>query len=343
MTLIYLSYEVRRPPRWNTFLAGLAIDGIGLLLLIAAGSRLNNSVPIQTVAINQSVTLVAPTFTSVTRRAPRRIPAPARIARLQAPRPLMKTPAPLIADAKPPQPPKIESPKPDFPRMASSAALPPKPAEIKTNVFGVAKSESASTHHPPRQVQTGGFGDPNGVSGHADPSRNTVTVASIGSFELPQGPDKGNGTGGAHGVSGTVRAAGFSNVSASETGAPQGRGNGVVVAGGFGDRNSLAQGGAAAPQTSTKPALQPVEIVFKPRPAYTQEARRRGVEGEVLLDVVFSASGLLHVNRVVKGLGYGLDDSALAAAQRIQFRPARRDGQPYDCAALVHIVFELSE
>ena len=45
----------------------------------------------------------------------------------------------------------------------------------------------------------------------------------------------------------------------------------------------------------------------------------------------------------VKGLGYGLDDSALAAAEHIRFRPARRDGQPYDCAALVHIVFELSE
>jgi protein TonB len=76
---------------------------------------------------------------------------------------------------------------------------------------------------------------------------------------------------------------------------------------------------------------------------YTAEARRRGVEGEVLLEVVFSASGSLHINRVVKGLGYGLDDSALAAAQRIQFRPARRDGQPYDCATLVHMVFELAD
>jgi hypothetical protein len=46
---------------------------------------------------------------------------------------------------------------------------------------------------------------------------------------------------------------------------------------------------------------------------------------------------------VVKGLGHGLDDSALAAAQRIKFHPARRDGQPYDCAALVHMVFELAD
>ena len=91
----------------------------------------------------------------------------------------------------------------------------------------------------------------------------------------------------------------------------------------------------------SKSALQPVEILYKPRPAYTPEALRQKVEGEVLLEVVFAASGSLRINRVVKGLGYGLDDMALAAAQHIQFHPASRDGQPYDCAALVRIVFEL--
>ncbi len=115
-----------------------------------------------------------------------------------------------------------------------------------------------------------------------------------------------------------------------------------MVQGEFGD--AVAPNGTSAPQRIQKKSdLQPVEIVFKPRPVYTPEARRKRVEGEVLLDVVFTASGSLHINRVVKGLGYGLDDSALAAAQHIRFRPARRDGQPYDCAALVHIVFELSE
>ena len=112
--------------------------------------------------------------------------------------------------------------------------------------------------------------------------------------------------------------------------------------GGFGD--VVAKSGDAAPQRiEKKPEIQPVEIVFKPRPQYTPEARQLRLEGEVLLEVVFTASGSLHINRVVRGLGHGLDDSALAAAQRIQFRPARRDGQPYDCAALVHMVFELAE
>ena len=201
----------------------------------------------------------------------------------------------------------------------------------------------ATARKPPREVQTGGFGDPNGVPGQGDPKRQTVTVASVGSFDLPAGVGKGNGTGGTRGVSGTIRGAGFTGAGDAGTSRSHGRGKeGVVVQAGFNE--VVTPGGSLSPQRiQKKPQLQPVEIVFKPRPTYTQEARRRGIEGEVLLDVVFGASGSLHVNRVVKGLGYGLDDSALVAAQRIQFRPARRDGQPYDCAALVHIVFELSE
>jgi len=111
---------------------------------------------------------------------------------------------------------------------------------------------------------------------------------------------------------------------------------------GFGE--GIAKNGESVPQRLQKrPELQPVEIVYKPRPLYTPEARQLRLEGEVLLEVVFTASGSLQVNRIVKGLGHGLDDSARAAAQRIQFRPARRNGEPYDCAALVHMVFELAE
>jgi TonB family protein len=86
-----------------------------------------------------------------------------------------------------------------------------------------------------------------------------------------------------------------------------------------------------------------VEILSKPRPAYTDEARQLKVEGEVLVEVMFTAGGQLQVRRVVRGLGHGLDESALRAAQQIRFRPAQRDGAPYDSLALVHIVFELAQ
>ena len=86
-----------------------------------------------------------------------------------------------------------------------------------------------------------------------------------------------------------------------------------------------------------------MEILYKPKPAYTQEARQIHLEGEVLVRVTFGATGDLHVQEVVRGLGHGLDEAALRAARQIRFRPAQRNGAPYDSTALVHIVFELAE
>jgi TonB family protein len=87
---------------------------------------------------------------------------------------------------------------------------------------------------------------------------------------------------------------------------------------------------------------KPVEILAKPKPIYTDEARAKKIEGDVLLQVVFTASGEVRVERVVQGLGYGLDQSAEAAARQIRFRPALQGGQPVDFAAVVHITFELA-
>jgi TonB family protein len=355
MTRGYLMYEVHRPPRWNTFFAGLGINLAAVLVLITYAPQFTTVEQRDPVQNSNHVTLVAPLIEH-----PRPIPEAPKIAKVESPKPL---PLP-VEQVRPPQPvkvetPKIERPKPEIPKpeiarvetpapkipkFSSAAVAPPAarpaPPTVKTNVFSSEKSEIATVQKPARQVQTGGFGDPNGAAGQGAPKRNTVAVASVGSFDLPSGPGTGNGTGGSRGVSGVVRSAGFGEAVSSN--GPS-RSNRTVIAGEF--HEAVVQGSSTPElqRVDKKPELQPVEVTFKPRPAYTDEARRRRVEGEVLLDVVFEASGSLHINRVVKGLGYGLDDNALAAARRIQFRPARRDGQPYDCAALVHIVFELSE
>ena len=352
MTHSYLIYELSRPPRWKSFFAGVAIDVLAVLLAIDLSAHFKNQVQFEPPSTTQSVTLLAPTPTQLARLTappPKRVepPQPPVEAKLEPPKILPK-PTPV----KPPQPARVEPPKPEAPKVATGTppapaapAGPPKPAPpvvtTKTDVFGSAGSATATVHRPPREVQTGGFGDPNGIAGKGDPNRKTVVVANVGSFDLPPGPGKGNGTGGAHGVSGTVKSAGFSDGTASA--GVHGRGNGKgVVEGGFGDANVASAAPAARP-AENKPDLQPVEIVYKPRPVYTQEARRLHVEGEVLLDCVFTASGSLRINRVVKGLGHGLDDAALVAAQHIRFRPALRDGHPYDSNAMVHIVLELAE
>jgi len=86
----------------------------------------------------------------------------------------------------------------------------------------------------------------------------------------------------------------------------------------------------------------PVEITFKPNPVYTAEARSLKIEGEVVLEMSFGANGTLQVNRVVSGLGHGLDEAAITAAKLIRFKPALRSGQPVDSVAIVHVKFQMA-
>ncbi len=84
-------------------------------------------------------------------------------------------------------------------------------------------------------------------------------------------------------------------------------------AGAFGDATAAAPPPASAHKASGSSILA-AEILDKPLPAYTAEARRLKIEGEVLLEVVFQASGETKVLRLIRGLGHGLDETAMAAA-----------------------------
>lgn len=126
------------------------------------------------------------------------------------------------------------------------------------------------------------------------------------------------------------------------------------VAGGTGKRSLVRPAGfgdaviasPAAPTRRVAPPdtgpWRPVEILQKPAPAYTAEARRLNIEGEVVLEAVFMASGHLRVLRTVKSLGHGLDEMAFRAAEAIRYRPAERNGRAVDVTAAVHILFQLA-
>jgi TonB family protein len=85
-----------------------------------------------------------------------------------------------------------------------------------------------------------------------------------------------------------------------------------------------------------------VNILEKPKPEYTAEGRSLKLEGDVVLDLVFLANGTVQVNRVISGLGHGLDEAATKAAQHIKFKPAQREGQPVDFPARVRIEFRMA-
>ena len=193
-----------------------------------------------------------------------------------------------------------------------------------------------------QKVQTGGFGDPNGLQGTGKQGAK-LYAAQAGSFDMPVGSGQGNGSGGEKGIKGTVASADFGNGIASG-GKGDGRSNGTgsaISTGGFG-AEQVVHGGPKLAQADLGPATSSVEITYKPQPVYTDEARRLKLEGEVLLEVSFGANGTLHVNRVVRGLGHGLDEAAAAAANKMRFKPALRMGQPVDSTAVVHVLFQLA-
>ena len=200
-------------------------------------------------------------------------------------------------------------------------------------------SVAPTVNAPVEKVQTGGFGDPNGLKGTGKQGAK-LYAAQAGSFDMPAGPGQGNGSGGAKGIKGTIASADFGSGIATG-GKGDGRSGGAGVStGGFG-AEQVVHGGPKIAQDSG-PATTPVEITFKPQPVYTDDARGLKLEGEVLLEVMFSANGTLHVNRVVRGLGHGLDEAAMAAANKMRFKPALRSGQPVDSTAVVHVVFQLA-
>jgi TonB family protein len=221
-------------------------------------------------------------------------------------------------------------------RIAAGGA---RPQLVHTGDFG-GSSQKPTVNAAVEKVQTGGFGDPNGLKGEGKQGAK-LYAAQAGGFDMPAGPGQGNGSGGAKGIKGTVASADFGNGIATG-GKGDGRSNGQGVAtGGFGSEQ-VVHAGPKVVQADSGPASTPVEITFKPNPVYTEEARSLKLEGEVLLEVSFSANGTLHVNRVVRGLGHGLDEAAIAAANKIRFKPALRGGQPVDSTAVVHVTFQMA-
>lgn len=110
------------------------------------------------------------------------------------------------------------------------------------------------------------------------------------------------------------------------------RGPGVGAGpGGPGDGIYTVGGGVRAPI----PIMQPL-------PLYTEEARKARVEGLVLLQAVVRKDGTVDSFKVIRGLGYGLDESAInTIATKWRFRPGTLNGQPVDVQANIEVSFRL--
>jgi len=106
---------------------------------------------------------------------------------------------------------------------------------------------------------------------------------------------------------------------------------------------------ANGPSLARSPQLDPivdarhdVTSLNNPKPPYPLSARRRGLEGRVLIAAQVRADGSCAETRVRQSSGYELlDASARDAVRRWRFVPARRGDRPVDSWVEVPIIFRL--
>jgi TonB family protein len=116
------------------------------------------------------------------------------------------------------------------------------------------------------------------------------------------------------------------------TGMGDGRGSGIGPGEGGG-----TGGGPYRPGTG----ITPPGLLREVKPRYTEEARRLGVEGDVVLEIVVRADGSVGPITILQRLGSGLDQRAVEAVRQWRFSPAKRFGTPVDVLVEVAVEFKL--
>jgi TonB family protein len=95
---------------------------------------------------------------------------------------------------------------------------------------------------------------------------------------------------------------------------------------------------------SDTPGLQEPVVMVQELAPYTEEARRARIEGIVLLEVDVDENGRVGSFRLLHGLGYGLDESAIRTiAEKWRFRPGTLDGKPVKVRVKLEMSFRLYE
>ena len=263
----------------------------------------------------------------VTIGAPEKPPAPsARPTRVFLPAILPAAPVvtPRLPASPPPPPPVRELARAEVPK-------PPPVAPIVTKTIEPAPPPLVPTPAVERPIEKPEVQRPveTGLFERTNSARTSQTAAAVttGGFGSAAASPR-------DAALGAVTTGGFS----SGARAPRAAVNGEVQTAGFDQRASAP----TQPVAAAKPIDRPLEIVFKPTPEYTDDARSARIEGTVSLELEFTAAGDVRVLRVVRGLGHGLDEAAQRAALRIRFKPAQSDAGPVDSRATVHITFRLS-
>jgi protein TonB len=153
------------------------------------------------------------------------------------------------------------------------------------------------------------------VAAPADPRTRIGVVAQAAAQAESHGSGRGGGVG-------------------TGTGTGLGEGDGAGIGpgsgGGIGGGPYRPGGGVEAPQ-----------LLREVKADYTEEARQRGIEGDVVLEIIVRRDGTVGSVKVMQGLGSGLNDRAVQAVRHWRFAPAQHLGTPVDVTVEVAVEFTL--
>jgi protein TonB len=136
---------------------------------------------------------------------------------------------------------------------------------------------------------------------------------------VPGPPSPGPGTGG-----------GIGTGQGRGVGEGKGPGEGPGEGGGAGGGTFRVGGGVTAPS-----------VIYRIDPQYSEEARKARYQGTVVLEAIVKRDGTVQILRVVRSLGFGLDENAIAALRQWKFRPGMKNGVPVDVALNIEVNFNL--
>ena len=314
----------------GSFVASMFVNATILGLAIAVGATAKKAIEAHRY---EETILIVPNTPPPPPPPEVKMPDPPKIQPVEQPKlPEVKMEAPKINVPKP-------EPKPDLkPIQMEAKVVVPEMKPVKTQVVLAPQPKAAITAAMPVQAPTVKpstapvhLGDTFGVT----PNPNATRPAQISAIGNPYGNQQGPAVA-PHGVVGST---GIGNGTRTGSGGSPGAYAGVKVAS-AGIPNQVA---AAPVQQQQATAMTiPIEVISKPSPQYTAEARQLRIEGDVVLRVTFTANGQVIVQSVVQGLGHGLDEEARRVAQLIRFHPATRNGQPVDSTTTIRITFQLA-
>lgn len=100
---------------------------------------------------------------------------------------------------------------------------------------------------------------------------------------------------------------------------------------------------ASPPKQMGTPSKAPnpdlMVVITRPKPGYTDLARRRIEQGKVVLRATFQANGMVGNIEVKESLKFGLTEAAIDAARKMAFLPARRNGVPVSTIKTIEYAF----